>query len=59
MGNTRADDAVQTPLSFNVRNRSHNGLRYFFIGDASPQDLDKLSELTKALAERVQLLQFL
>ena len=24
------------------------GLRYFVLGDASPQDLDKLSELIKA-----------
>jgi anti-sigma factor RsiW len=48
LGNTRPDDAVQTALSFNVRSWSHNGLRYFVIGDASPQDLDKLSELMKA-----------
>jgi anti-sigma factor RsiW len=48
LGNTRADDAVQTALSFNLRSWSHNGLRYFVIGDASPQDLDKLSELLKA-----------
>jgi anti-sigma factor RsiW len=48
LGNVRADDAVQTALSFNVRSWSHNGLRYFVIGDASPQDLDKLSELMKS-----------
>jgi anti-sigma factor RsiW len=48
LGNTRTDDAVQTVLSFNLRSWSHNGLRYFVIGDASPQDLDKLSELLKA-----------
>jgi anti-sigma factor RsiW len=48
LGNTRTDDAVQTALSFNLRSWSHNGLRYFVIGDASPQDLDKLSELLKA-----------
>jgi anti-sigma factor RsiW len=48
LGNSRADDAVQTALSFNVRSWSHNGLWYFVIGDASPQDLDKLSELMKA-----------
>jgi anti-sigma factor RsiW len=47
-GNTRPEDAVQTALSFNVRSWSHNGLRYFVIGDASAQDLDKLSELMKA-----------
>jgi len=48
LGNTRADDPVQTPLSFTVRSWSHNGLRYFVIGDTSLQDLDKLSELIKA-----------
>jgi len=48
LGKTRTDDAVQTALSFNVRSWSHNGLHYFVIGDASPQDLDKLSELIKA-----------
>jgi anti-sigma factor RsiW len=48
LGSLRARDAVQTALSFNVRSWSHNGLRYFVIGDASPQDLDKLSELMKA-----------
>jgi len=48
LGKTRTDDAVQTALSFNVRTWGHNGLRYFVIGDASQQDLDKLSELMKA-----------
>jgi anti-sigma factor RsiW len=48
LANTSPEDAVQTALSFNVRSWSHNGLRYFVIGDASPQDLDKLSELLKA-----------
>jgi anti-sigma factor RsiW len=47
LGNTRLNDAVQTALSFNVRSWSHNGLDYFVIGDASPQDLDKLSEMIK------------
>ena len=47
LGNTRSDDTVQTALSFNVRSWSRNGLRYFVIGDASPQDLDKLSDLMK------------
>jgi len=37
-------------LSFGVRTWSRNGLRYFVIGDASPQDLDQLSELLKAAA---------
>jgi len=48
MGNTRPEDAVQTALSFNVRSWSHNGLRYFVIGDVGASDLDKLSELMKA-----------
>jgi len=48
LGNTRPEGDLQTALSFNVRSWSHNGLRYFVIGDASAQDLDKLSELMKA-----------
>jgi anti-sigma factor RsiW len=34
--------------SFGVRSWHRNGLRYFVIGDANAQDLDKLSELLKA-----------
>jgi anti-sigma factor RsiW len=37
-----------TALSFQVRSWSRNGLRYFVIGDAGAQDLDRLSELMKA-----------
>jgi anti-sigma factor RsiW len=37
-----------TALSFQVRSWVQNGLRYFAIGDASGQDLDKLSEILKA-----------
>ena len=48
VGDVHAGDAVQSALSFNVRSWSHNSLRYFVIGDASPQDLDKLAELIKA-----------
>ncbi|MGB2605181.1 MAG: anti-sigma factor [Candidatus Sulfotelmatobacter sp.] len=48
VGNLQTRDSVQTALSFNVRSWSHNGLRYFVIGDASAGDLDKLSELIKA-----------
>ena len=44
----RENEAVRTALSFEVRTWHHNGLRYFVIGDASAQDLDKLSELIKA-----------
>jgi anti-sigma factor RsiW len=46
--NAHPPGAVETALSFSVRSWTHNGLDYFVIGDASPQDLDKLSELIKA-----------
>ena len=36
-----------TILSFQLRSWAQNGLRYFMIGDASGQDLDKLSEMLK------------
>jgi anti-sigma factor RsiW len=36
---------VATESSFNLRSWSHNGLRYFVIGDASGDDLDRLSGL--------------
>jgi anti-sigma factor RsiW len=48
LGDARASDAVQSALSFTVRSWSHDGLHYFVIGDASPQDLDKLAGLMKA-----------
>jgi len=48
LGSMRADDAARSGLSFNVRSWSHEGLRYFVIGDSSGQDLDKLSELLKS-----------
>ena len=48
LGEARDNGAERTALSFEVRSWLHNGLRYFVIGDASPQDLDKLSELVKA-----------
>ncbi len=48
LGNMPAEDAVRSALSFNLRSWGRNGLRYFVIGDASAQDLDKLSELMKA-----------
>jgi len=40
-------EALRSALSFEVRTWQHNGLRYFVIGDASGQDLDKLTELIK------------
>lgn len=44
----RENGRAATALSFEVQTWHHNGLRYFVIGDASAQDLDKLSELIKA-----------
>jgi anti-sigma factor RsiW len=41
-------DGSTSALSFGIRSWSHNGLNYFLIGDASPQDLDKLVEMLKA-----------
>ena len=49
LGNV-GNDSAMTARSFGVRSWTHNGLRYFVIGDASAQDLDKLSELLKAAA---------
>jgi hypothetical protein len=39
---------ARTELSFNVQSWSRNGLRYFVIGDASADDLEKLSSLLKS-----------
>jgi anti-sigma factor RsiW len=47
MRDARQNEDLRTALSFGVRNWRHNGLLYFLISDASPQDLDKLSELIK------------
>ncbi len=49
MGNVGSDGALAAH-SFGIRSWSHSGLRYFVIGDASAQDLDKLSELLKSAA---------
>jgi anti-sigma factor RsiW len=48
LGEIRGNEGVRTAFSFEVRSWLHNGLRYFVIGDASAQDLDKLSDLLKA-----------
>ena len=48
LGKARANEASRSTLSFEVRNWGHNGLHYFVIGDASAEDLDKLSELLKS-----------
>jgi anti-sigma factor RsiW len=42
-----AESALNS-VSFQVRSWSHNGLRYFVIGDANGQDMDKLSEMLKS-----------
>jgi len=44
----RGDETVRTTLSFDIRSWRHKGLHYFVIGDASAEDLDKLSELLKS-----------
>ncbi len=41
-------DSALSSLSFQVRSWTHNGLRYFVIGDANAQDMDKLSELLQS-----------
>ena len=48
LSDARENEAVRTALSFEVRTWSHNGLRYFVVGDASAQDLDKIGELIRA-----------
>jgi len=48
LGEAGRHEPARSALSFEVRTWRHNGLRYFVVGDASPQDLDKLSELIKA-----------
>jgi len=47
--NVSATGSALNSLSFQVRSWTHNGLRYFAIGDASDQDMDKLTELLKAV----------
>jgi anti-sigma factor RsiW len=46
--NAPTAEAALNSLSFQVRSWTHNGLRYFVIGDANAQDIDKLTELLKA-----------
>ena len=48
LADVREQAAPRTDLSFEVRSWRHNGLCYFVIGDASGQDLDKLTELIKS-----------
>lgn len=44
-----AENSDQNAESFNVRSWSHNGLRYFVVGDVGTADLDKLSDLLKSV----------
>ena len=48
VGTVLAKERAGTELSFNVQSWSRNGLRYFVIGDASADDLEKLSSLLKS-----------
>ena len=48
VGTVPAKEMVRTELSFNVQSWSRNGLRYFVIGDASADDVDKLSSLLQS-----------
>ena len=48
VGTVVATEMARTELSFNVQSWSRNGLRYFVIGDASADDVDKLSSLLKS-----------
>ena len=48
VGTVLAKELARTELSFNVQSWSRNGLRYFVIGDASADDVDKLSSLLKS-----------
>jgi anti-sigma factor RsiW len=48
VGTVLAKEMARTELSFNVQSWSRNDLRYFVIGDASADDLDKLSSLLKS-----------
>jgi anti-sigma factor RsiW len=50
VGSMLAQEMSRTELSFNIRSWNSNGLRYFVIGDASGDDIDKLSNLLKASA---------
>jgi len=45
-----AGEEARRQSSFNVESWSQNGLRYFVIGDASPQDIHNLTELMRQAA---------
>ena len=48
LGNLRGLDEMKNAESFSLRSWSHNGLRYFEVGDVAGADLDRLRELIQA-----------
>jgi anti-sigma factor RsiW len=48
-GDFAAENSDESAQSFTVRSWSHNGLRYFVVGDVAAADLDKLSDLLKSV----------
>src|SRR5208283_3489534 len=48
LGTASASESAPNSLSFQTRSWTHNGLRYFVIGDANAQDMDNLTELLKS-----------
>lgn len=48
LSNARVGEDMSKALSFEIRSWRRNELRYFVIGDASPEDLDKLRDIIKA-----------
>ena len=47
-GDLAGENSDQSARSFTVQSWSHNGLRFFVIGDVTAGDLDKLSDLLKS-----------
>lgn len=48
IGNVVSNTASQSAFSFNFVSWSHDGLRYFLVGDAGLQDLKTLSQLLRS-----------
>jgi anti-sigma factor RsiW len=48
-GDFAAAGSERSAQSFTVRSWSHEGLRYFVVGDVTAADLDKLSDLLKSV----------
>jgi anti-sigma factor RsiW len=49
-GGLRAESGLRKRLSFNLESWDQDGLRYFVIGDASAEDIGKLTDLLKTAA---------